>query len=139
VADGHPSIEKLMRAAAEALRGRPLPSACNSDEDALRRLTISSVTIEMAFQKLQTHAASQEAFDAGMGVAVSMREIGKDTISRPELRPLTAAAIQAISAKKAEIVKEMDEKVLGLHVAEVKGPSAPAPAVKKAAPKGPTA
>lgn len=119
-ADKEPSIAIPMRAAAEALRQRPLPSEVNDSEDALRRLTLSSITIEMAFAKFQSHADSEQALETAMSVAAKMREVGKTTTGAPQFRPLTAAVIQAVGGMKAELAKDMDGAVFDLHVAELK-------------------
>lgn len=128
VASAHPSIEKPMRAAADAVRNRPLPSEANSDPEALRRLTLSSLTVETVFSKLKAHADTQEAFDAAMAVTVKMREISKATIGKPEFRPLTDAVLKTVADKKTEVAQEMDAKVFDLYVAEIKkSPKPPAP------------
>jgi hypothetical protein len=134
VADAHPSIAMPMRAAAEAVRSRPLPSEANSDAEAMKRLTMSSLTVETVFSKLKNHAGSQEALDAAMAVTVRMREISKETIGKPEFRPLTDAVLKAVAGMKAEVTKEMDQQVFDLYVAGVKG--AP-PKAKPAAPAAP--
>jgi len=115
-----PSIATPMKAAAEALRQRPLPSEANSSEDAMRRLTLSSLTVEAAFGKLQAHADSEQAFSTAMGVVGRMREIGKTTTSAPQFRELTASVMQAVADRKADVAKDMDSLVFDAHVAELK-------------------
>jgi hypothetical protein len=121
-----PSIAPLMKVAAEALRARPLPSEVNASDDALKRLTLSSMTVELAFSKLQSHADSDQAMAAAMGVVTKMREIGKTTTGAPEFRHLTHAVLQAVGEMKPEVQKEMDASVLEAYLAELKKASAPA-------------
>jgi len=133
VAEAHSSIAMPMRAAAEAVKNRPLPSEANSDAEAMKRLAMSSLTVETVFSKLKNHADSQEALDAAMGVTVKMREISKQTIGKPEFRPLTDAVLQVVAGMKSEVAKEMDGKVFDLFVDSVKSkpvaakPAAPRP------------
>lgn len=132
VAAAHPSIAKPMRVAAEAVRSRPLPSEANSDAAALKRLTLSSLTVETVFSKLKNHAETQEALDAAMAVTVRMREISKETIGKPEFRPLTDAVLHAVAGMKADVAKEMDAKLFDLLIEGVKGkPSTPSSAAPK--------
>lgn len=121
-----PSLAIPMHAAAAAMRARPLPSEVNASEDALKRLALSSLTIEMAFSKFQSHADSQEALDTAMGVVAVMREVGKTTTSAPQFRHLTQGVIAAVSEIKPEVVKEMDAAVFDAHVAELTKRAAPA-------------
>ena len=129
-----PSLAIPLRAAAEALRQRPLPSEANSDPEALRRLTLSSLTVEMAFSKLKIHAATEEAFAEAMSVVVRMREIGGTTISRAEFKPMTQAAIVAVSGMKEQVAKEMDALVFDLHVGELKKAKRPGASAKNTPP-----
>lgn len=115
-----PSIAVPLLAAAEALRLRPLPSEVNRDPAALRRLALSSLTIEMMFAKMQVYADSQQALDTVSAVVTQMREIGKQTTARPEFKPLTAAAIAAVSEVKPQLAAEMDAMVFDLHLGELR-------------------
>ncbi len=120
-----PSIAKPMHAAAEALRARPLPSEVNGSEAALKRLALSSLTIEMAFGQLQNSADGPKALQAGMNVVAKMREVGKTTTSAPQFKDLTQATIQAITRMKAEVQSDMAAQVMELYLAELKKPPAP--------------
>lgn len=105
-----PSLRAPMRAAAEAVRQRPLPSEANSDKEALKRLTRSSLIVEGLFAKIGNYAKTQEAFDAVMEVVACMKETGKSTTGKPEFRPLTQAVLKAVAELKDEVSKEMSAK-----------------------------
>jgi hypothetical protein len=130
-----PSIAEPMLAAAEAMRLRPLPSEANNDRQALKRVTLSAVTLEQAFARAFALADSDDARKAIMGVPAAMREIGKTTTSLPQFAALTQGAQQAMATLKPEVVKEMAGLTLDQHVQELKKLAAkPAP---KSTPKAP--
>lgn len=126
-----PSIAVLMRTAAAAMRSRPLPSEANNSEDALKRVTMSTMTIELAFSKLQSYADSEQAMATAMGVIATMREVGKTTSSAPQFLPITQAVLRAAADRKADVQRDMDATALSAHVAELKRLAAPKPATKK--------
>jgi hypothetical protein len=127
-AEKAPSLAKALHTAAEALRARPLPSEANDDPAALRRLALSSLTVETVFSKLQALAASDEDFAAAMTVPARMREIGKETTAKPEFRPLTQAVLRAVAELKPEVARDMEDRVFDAYLAALKGPS---PAAKR--------
>lgn len=131
-----PSIATPMRAAAEAMRLRPLPSEANNDVEALKRVTLSAVTLEHAFASAFQLADSDEARKAIMAVPAAMREIGKTTTSLPQFAALTKGAQDAMATQKPVVTAEMAGRGLDGHVQELKNRAAkPAPKIIPKAPK----
>ncbi|MEZ0261489.1 MAG: hypothetical protein ACAH80_10795 [Alphaproteobacteria bacterium] len=131
-----PSIAEPMLAAAEAMRLRPLPSEANSNTDALKRVTLSAVTLEQAFARAFALADSDDARKAIMSVPAAMRDIGKTTTSLPEFAALTQGAQQAMATLKPAVAGEMAGRTLDQHVQELKK-LAVKPAPKALTPKAP--